>query len=273
MFCKEKKFENDLFTLLNSYVIQMSPEEIVNIYNYWKEYFDAEIQPENGALKQDRNRISTSHNIPTSGTLLGIDFPIWFNTEIEKPKIMVLGIDPLRNKNIFKKMKADTNQNVIIGTPYALDNYEMRHGRTKQYWNFINKLNEKNFVYITDIYKIFYSAEGQQKSSDYFKKNNKFQELLKQEIELVKPDIIVTLGCESYYQLTRKRLQALSEININEIPNSKFEGIPVIPMLHLSGLTRTNLVSNFLEINHIVGYDNNPGIGYSKMIENYLAHN
>jgi uracil-DNA glycosylase len=204
--------------------------------------------------------------------------PYWFGDISAKKRIMIVGIDPLRNENAFKQAKADKNNHVLIGTPYALHSTKMREGRTRPYWEFINSLSQNNFVYLTDIYKTFFYTENSKKERSYvyYRKNtsylNSIKDILAREINFLNPDLIITLGKESFEQLTEKKCNKLSrEISLNKTHILNF---PVIPLVHLSGATRKQNILDFIEANNLDSSRFKKrweyGLGYSKIIENYL---
>jgi hypothetical protein len=270
MLCPNVEFQENLFSFLEENVIKLSERDIRNIYSFWKDGFD-EFAPEIPAdvkIISDKNLISSCQDVPENSSLLGIDFPIWFNTPEEKLKILILGIDPLRNEKTFTQFEENREKKVIIGTPYALNSAKMRKGRQKHYWTLINNLSKENFVYLTDIYKtFFYFGEGKkQRSYDYFQEKNisKHKELLQKEIHLIAPDLIITFGKISYSKLMEinaPKLTINAELNI-----AKFKDIPVLPMVHLS--SREKSKRDFLKNNNV---DNeNIGYGYYHIIQNFL---
>ena len=173
MICPDIESQNKLFSFLSENVIELSQQDISKIYSFWKNKFneiDFEI-PKDVKIISDRLSIRPCQNVPLNTWLLGIDFPIWFNTLEGKGKILILGIDPMRNENTFKKKRAHIERDVVIGTPYALDCARMRSGKQKEYWTLINELSKEHFVYITDVYKTFFYINRQskrQRSYDYF---------------------------------------------------------------------------------------------------------
>jgi len=272
MICPKIESQESLFSFLHENVISLPQNDISKIYSFWKNGFD-ELnfeRPKDVKIIADKNLISSCQNIPENPWLLGIDFPIWFNTPEEKPKIIILGIDPLRNESTFKHLEAHSEKNVIIGTPYALNSARMRNGRQKDYWTLINKLSKENFVYLTDVYKTFFYTNSQskrQRSYDYYKEKNSLAEhkkLLEKEIKLIEPDLIVTFGGISYAKLMDIKPPKLT-INV-ELNVAKFENIPVLPMVHLSGWEKSK--RNFLKNNDVD--DENIGTGYYHIINNFL---
>ena len=278
MFCPETNldseinFEKEIITLLRNNVIDLPEDNIKAIYESWRFNFDG--TPNQVVYNADK--ILHGQKIPTNAILRGIDFPSWFgkiNSERTNKKIMIVGIDPLRNKKNFEHAKE--SKDVIIGTPYALHESKMRWGRTKQYWSFIEELSKKHFVYLTDIYKVFFLCDGM-RSYNYFKKEKKIEEhkLLEEEFKIIKPDIIITLGGESYFQLMKKRIPNLCNKIDPHIYQEASLQINVIPMVHLSGSTREKNKLDFLKNNLEEGNDciinKNYGEGYFKIIEQYI---
>lgn len=283
MLCPEidfEKFEKELFRYISEEVITLPIVDIQNVYSYLKDGFSI---PNCGPLPnvyvRDKSLISRNQRLPGDTSLLGIDFPIWFNTPGEnKDKVMILGIDPLRNEKVFKNMKAKLLEQVIIGTPYGLHEPKFREGgKQKDYWHLIRKLSDNNFVYLTDIYKtFFYTTTDQSKrirSYDYYSGNGLSENhisLLKKEIELIKPDLIVTFGGISYSKLMNENRKLT--VNVKNNRSKKFaDKYPVLPMVHLSARQKNKI--KFLHINSVEDKDRAIGEGYYQVIEDYLIIN
>jgi len=164
------------------------------MYDYWELNKN---NPKINNFKFPDTLIHINQRIPSLGaTLKGIDLPTWFGN-YSKKKVMILGIDPLRNNEVFERDKADVNTDVIIGTPYALHEFKAREGSCAVYWNFISWLSENHFVYCTDIFKTYYYNTETIKRSYRdieFPKSENHKELLTLEINLIKPDVIIAFG-------------------------------------------------------------------------------
>ncbi len=275
MICPQTEFQDTLIQYLHQNVINISKQQISDIYTNFRASFDANTNNRTSEkeLVLNRSLISTKQNILDDACLLGIDFPSWFSKSPNpKLKIMVMGIDPLRNDNNFKHLNADVNNDVIIGTPYALHIPKARVSGTKHYWNFINKLAEENLVYLTDIYKVFfYYSNRDKRSYDYYKDSytQNQKDLLLEEINLINPDLIVTFGGESFSQLTKlkaPRLTSNVNLNITKLENR----IPVLPMVHLSNSVRYNTKLQFFSANNVTLESNDYGKAYYDIIDNYL---
>jgi hypothetical protein len=187
------EFYNELKKLIVNNILALSYAEIDAMYDYW------ELNKNNeGAVnfKYPDSKIHRIQNVPLTGaTLKGIDLPTWFG-DYSKKKVMILGIDPLRNKGVFDREKADYDKDVIIGTPYALHELKARKGACATYWNFIEGLSGNHFVYCTDIYKIYYLKSDNTRSYNdkEYVESSGHKTLLISEIELIKPDVIIAFG-------------------------------------------------------------------------------
>lgn len=274
----EKQLIENLTEIIQSNVIELSEDEILDLFQLWKKENEKEVK-----WIFNRSLISPKQFLPDNPYLLGIDFPNWFGNFSSNKRIMIVGIDPLRNEAVFKQAKADKNEEVIIGTPYALHSEKVRNGKTRPYWEFIKSLSKTNFVYLTDIYKTFFytNTTKTERSYDYYRKNihvlDSRTEILEKEINLVKPDIIITLGKESFVQLTGEKCNKLSRnINLNKSYLKRFPEIPIIPMTHLSGATRKQNLEDFLAANDINSskFDRRYqyGLGYAEIIKKFISN-
>ena len=210
-------FYKDLKELIVNNVLAIPSSEIDKMYDYW------ELNKLNNETKDFKylnfkypdNYIHENQHIPLEGaSLKGIDLPAWFGDDFSKKKVMILGIDPLRNKKGFKnecekrnslnsviplEVIYDSIENeVIIGTPYALHLSEAREGKCSVYWSFIEVLIENHFVYCTDVFKTYYYNDEKDirsyRDEEFTIKNKNHRDLLKKEIELIKPDVIIAFG-------------------------------------------------------------------------------
>lgn len=284
MICPTVDFANDLYKLIHENVISLSTNEIDAIYKYWQKKFNERVPNLCFDLKivSTKNFIADEQNVTTSSFLSGIDFPTWFdnndhgNSPEDKKRIMVIGIDPLRNEKSFDEVGADKHDDVIIGTPYALHNCKFRNGYTKNYWGFVNELSAKYFVYLTDIYKVFFYTDSSkaERSYVYYRNSNRVashMELLEREIELIKPNLIVTFGAETYRNLfSDRKVPKLTTAVENNI--SLRSNIPVLPMVHLSDSTRQKTILKFIYENNLeFNQAENFGQHYYKIVDKYLS--
>lgn len=253
--------KSQLIKLIEQNIINIRSCHIESLYHIWRNGGDS-----NGLYIQNKSVIPKSHKHEevSNTSLFGIDLPYWFGDyEKANKKIMVLGIDPLRNKQAFKKAQR-TNKNidernfVLLGTPYDLHSRQDSQKKAKGYHPLIDKLSQDNFIYLSDVYKTFfyYIENNKRKRSYNYYFNLKmeerfiFDEILKDEIEIIKPDVIITFGKIAFQQLTGKNIK-LSEFNIQNQKYMFDEKILIIPMMHLSGAVRNEPFKNFLESNAI----------------------
>jgi len=182
--------------------------------------------------------------------------PTWFGN-VEKKRIFFLGIDPMRKASEFiNNGVGNIEDDVIVGTPYAFHHSSFRTNRTKAYWEIIDKLKFDNFIYVTDIFKSFFYTNDKVRSYDYFMHKDRKDEqlshrkLLKAEIKLIAPDLIVTFGGPSFKLLMNSKFCPKLSQPINKIL-THFENIPVLPLMHLSGSTREKPLHCFFYENGI----------------------
>lgn len=255
-------FFKGLVNILDNDVLINMDNDIQSIYNNWN---DENIKGETDLkLKSKpviRNKELLRHKeleIPISEVkLLGVDLPSWYGDFNSKNKIMIIGIDPMRGAKDFKKAPANETNDVLIGTPYAYHDKNVRKNKkNKNYTQFINSLlNDNNFVYLTDVYKTFfyYTEDGKKDVRSYIyygkeqkkiinlnQKNtlrNSIIKTLHEEIKLINPTLIITLGGISFNQLTCRSAdfnkcitpQFFSEEIFNDCKH-----IPIYPFMHLA---------------------------------------
>ena len=185
-----ESFPNDLYKLMRESVIDLTEREIDLIYQHLNDFKEPTPEGAPSPLVMKKSLSKLAQDILENSELFGIDFPYWFGefaSDKQGPdRIIIVGIDPLRNPATFKKYNANCKNELIIGTPYAVHDHQMREKKTSVYWKFIKHLAENNFVYLTDIYKCyFYHTIEKRRSYLYFEKNG----LVKSHLELLKAEI------------------------------------------------------------------------------------
>jgi uracil-DNA glycosylase len=120
----------------------------------------------------------------------------------------------------------------------------MREGRTAEYWKFIERLSVEYSIYITDIYKVFFYGGPQKAARSYkntqFVRNTLHQDILNKEIEIISPNVIITMGdlaTQMVLNDKNKRFKPISRFNVAENTLS-LNNTDLIPMVHLSGSSR-----------------------------------
>lgn len=238
-FCNETSdIYKNIIDLCTTSITSLQKGEVERMYSIWNGCFNSS---DNEDFTKSKNVISANYALPSLSCCLGIDFPTWINFKNSKEKrkrIMIVGIDPLRTTG--------STQEVSIGTPYALHHKAMREGRTREYWKFIALLAQEYSVYITDIYKVFFYEGNLKSARSYNNKefiNNEYHHtILTKEIEIIDPNIIITMGTLAtsiVFSGDPKLFSPISKYNVFE--NSlKYEhtNTDLIPMVHLSGASR-----------------------------------
>jgi uracil-DNA glycosylase len=172
------------------------------------------------------------NNKPTEN--LGIDLPIYFGDYNSQRKIMIVAMDPKRNGQL--------DDSISVGSVFALNQKKDRETKTNDYWNFIEPLTNNAFVYLTDIYKLYYESSVLKNNKQTKILSNKDPEfiskmsvpfntnklILEAEINLIKPDTIISLGNESANAL--KMISNIKTTNLDIIHN----GISYLFMPHIS---------------------------------------
>jgi hypothetical protein len=276
--------------ILSNEVIALYEDEIEIIYAKWGREFSDNLLFLNDI--KNKGLIREFQNVPHTSCLNGIDFPTWFG-DFKNKKILFLGIDPMRNNKDFEKSKADSVNDVIIGTPYAFHIRGFRETRTNSYWQVISEVSKSNFVYVTDIYKTFFYTDNTKKirSYEFWNKaenlsfNQNHRKLLIEEINLIEPDLIITFGALAYKVLTNTKYcpklslpLSCSERSVKPFDDkniSKKKSIPILPLMHLSGSTRSEPLERFFKANGLTYSDqkdkrNAAGQLYGKIIKEYI---
>lgn len=142
----------------------------------------------------------------------GHDLPVWLNNpgEADNKRLMIISQDPRRNDNEMK------GKEIGVSTPFGLHSrkwrsYKLRGLPISCAADLINLLNNNLSVYFTDIYKL--RGVGGNSVIDTPNKSV-YIEILKKEIDLFKPDVILTLGKEA------------EEVMADILNNSKIEPAP-----------------------------------------------
>lgn len=130
----------------------------------------------------------------------GIDLPVWFGDLNSEKRVMIVALDPKRNQ---------TTSEITLGSVFSLHTSEGRNTRRNNYWNFIRPLTEQGFVYVTDIFKFYFETKHTATGSFVLSNKNKdhirpdsdcgklYKQILQAEIDLVRPQRIITLGNEA----------------------------------------------------------------------------
>lgn len=174
---------------------------------------------------------------------IGIDLPLSFGDYNSiNFKTLVVALDPKRNDKSNKTQNQDKeNPSISVGSIFNLHTDEGKNTGKNCYWEFVQHLTKSSFVYLTDIYKIYYESKdslGQKllsnKDSDFIEKRKPAYEknisILKEEIKIINPNRIITLGKDA-----REAVIKIMEIETNdEEIHVKKNNIEFIFLPHIS---------------------------------------
>lgn len=151
----------------------------------------------------------------------GIDLPVLLSKkESSDDTIMIIGESPVRDT---RKLN---NPGLYIGTPFAVAGLKDVPTQCNIYkYIFCHLLNKRYKVYITDAVKVWYNGLGKKDFIKEFRNNKYNQKILKSEIDIIGPKLIVTWG---------ETAKKACEIIEKEIPQ-KF-----LPTIHQTHPVRLN---------------------------------
>ena len=146
--------------------------------------------------------------------LVGIDLPTLIGARDSDPRVMIVGLDPLRSCRDFP---FHSPNNCIIGTPYAFHSRFYREGESKLYANIVNKIQNMNHsIYLTDIYKVWSQNLNAGKKISMKKEDKEaFAILLQKEIDIIKPRLCITFGGE----VSKFLKKYMSVLSVCEFPH------------------------------------------------------
>ena len=151
----------------------------------------------------------------------GIDLPVWFGDLNSEQRLLIVALDPKRNQTVTE---------ITLGSVFSLHTSEGRSTRRNNYWNFIEPLTKQGFVYITDIFKIYYEARDSTKGKTLLSNKDLthinpeapsgklYKSILEKEIALVRPTRIITLGNEAASVI--KKIRNIRTSNLNYLDST-----------------------------------------------------
>ena len=175
---------------------------------------------------------------------IGVDLPTWFNVQDNK-HIMIVAQDPLRNNKYYGEC-----YDAVISSPFGLHSLEHRQNARggKMMSLLVERLVNNGYgVYLTDANKFFIHDH---KTTNMFSVAHidVYAEIIRQEIEIVKPAVIVCLGKRAEILCKRMGLS-----NILALP-------------HLSGTARGAIVRRFPKLESIGATAENIAEEYAREI-------
>jgi uracil-DNA glycosylase len=198
-FCQGDLY-NKIAKILENHLFNKNVN-VNSLYDNMTEHFQNDFPP-NNLLKSlsinDLNNFNEFLSIKEDLRNLGIDLPVYFGSHKESEnKIMIVAMDP-------KRRGQDTKE-ITLNSVFSLHSKKYgRETKKQDYWKFIKPILKNNFVYLTDIYKLYYLTSKINKkgvkqplTSNKDKKYTEItthSDILKDEIFLIKPKLIVAYG-------------------------------------------------------------------------------
>ena len=227
-FCED--IGDDLLNRVIPLFLDLDKKEILKLYQFFISAFedfeqyrlltDEEIE---SVVIFPKNKVNNIYPWSDKTHHLGVDLPVWLSRNGNKKKVLICAMDPLRSNR--REGKVD------IWTPFSVSTFmaDSNQRVVKTYWPFISKLLTEVDVYLTDIFKVYYLRDLENGKTRKSNKDKEFKRgdllehhgnVIKAEVNLYKPDIIITLGEEALK-------------NLNEI-KGELGGIPIVSLPHLS---------------------------------------
>lgn len=271
-FCNDNSLSKKIKEEVLPIFLDIEQSQIERLYRYFTHEYKTGKYDDVAIIRQEPSIINKSYfNGRKIGGLqnFGCDIPSWFNLNAQNKNVMIIGLDPLRSGDEFK-------DKLEFGTPYAFHIPKIREKQVKKYFDFVEKLATNYGVYITDASKVFYkekSTNNRSTNSKTFWENKLHFEVLKKEIELVKPKLIITLGVVPAHMLSGFRVKTTDKINPELTTyEENFGLIPLICLPHLSNANNSN-INKFLNIN-IADFENRTQVeSYLELVKLKLENN
>jgi uracil-DNA glycosylase len=221
------KNANRFYDIISKYFNQLPINTLIDFYKDFRNNFMTHppLHPD-GCIFHPRGMYNTPHqNLMTAynqSNLVGIDLPSSLTNETNDQKIIIIGEDPIRDIEVSGKQPTYD----IIGTPFGFHNYDIRNYKRPNYFNIVQGLIHKGYnVYCTDVFKIWIQDPNNNQAVDMTPDNElpNALNLLKKEINLVKPNYILLFGNEvqdkvlSNLILNNKYNNVLTTLNNNAV--------------------------------------------------------
>lgn len=220
---------------------------------------------ESSQLKDPFSKLLDSFSI--TPTTKAIDLPVLLKSSDSKPTIVVCAMDslpPEPESDYWLKNALRPDEGVQLWIPFSLcEPWNSPKGSMASNLNFFKPLIEAYNVYVTDIFKLFFRISSNGK---YLKSNqipayqnlisgggvNIHKLILKEEISVLKPAAIVTLGSAAtnkLFDLSVLKPECLHNSFKNSIPaySTPFD-IPHFPIPHISNAAngaKTKFINQF----------------------------
>lgn len=195
LFSKFKAQELEQLCQVLCRVFDTTPAELAKLYQDIDNNFNKSGWPLNFVRRDFFKPVNEEFRLTyQKSPVVAVDLPSlmeWDDGRRDKPTIASVGQD--------SKNDGDHEQVVVVGTPYGLHHKSSREDlpRTKLYFEMIQVLLELGYrVYLTDLIKIWVCDPGRRYYGISLPKADKqrFLQLIKPELEIVKPVAVITWG-------------------------------------------------------------------------------
>lgn len=158
---------------------------------------------------------------------IGVDLPTWIDFREGKKKLMIISQDPLRSDY------ANYLGRIIVSSPFGLQNSDYRRKAScKRYLTLFDLLTQNYSLYLTDFRKIYVGEDSKGYSEKEAEKNDA---MIKEEIRVVNPDVIITMSKDAFIGITDGVDINMAQVNVLEdLFTDKYHKKPVLPLVHLS---------------------------------------
>lgn len=266
---------NDIKVLLKNKLInpKVGIDAVYNwLFDYFKNQFNGDVALSDIFLLKneltDQFALIKNKNIRT----IGIDFPILLSKEKNRPVLMICAMDPLRAES----NETLNNEEIGFWVPFSVINsIDSKNNKSSDRSNltFFHTLLETHDIYVTDTYKVFY-RDGQRISNTQkeFKKLSIHKDILENEIKIIKPQAILTLGNDArdaICQILDLKPPSWTDKIYSTKSKENFKIIMVPHIACSANGTKTKILNNLL-YKSIDGVNN---VKYARMIINTLKEN
>ena len=233
-----KDFIGNLFESNMNFPASITYDNSINFESIFNKTSSDIADGKNERLAYQPEKLIGFENINLSEkSWFGIDIPVCFSSGRNNKRVIIVAMDPLRNKSINYNPKE-----ITLNTPFTIHDIEVKNN----YNDHIRKLALKYDVYITDAYKLFYRDEQNYKSMSNrdlkFCSLNVHKEILSKEIEYFKPDFILCMGnnsAKSVASIANFSLKPITTTNLSvQKKEYNYNSIPVFVIPHASGASR-----------------------------------
>ncbi|MDI1315763.1 uracil-DNA glycosylase family protein [Flavobacterium sp.] len=248
--------------LINNIINFKEKEELLKYYELLENYTsDEDHQKKWHTEKINLKDIFLNLHVVQKSKNAGIDLPVLLQNNSATKTIMVCGMDPRSDQ------AEDTK--VVFWAPFSIIKKPEQYIKSdKSNLAFFDVLTKSYNLYVTDIYKLFFRYNG--KVSNTIREYTELKvhaEVLLEEIKIIKPEFIVTLGNASKDALntilSKHDNSILNTINIDgaTLINCNIEHhFKVINLPHISGLAIA-AKKRLLDGKELIGKSSNEKLG------------